>query len=385
MVPPEVVCRIAPAGQARDLSVRILHSAEEVRAWADRWDRLWQRSEVTLPTVQAEPLAMWLEHFAPKERAYVITVEQHGELVAVLPLCFRRVYGRLPVGDLTSNCWLSTGELLVDPQAHRPEVLRQLAAALDRAPWPLCWLDMVPADTPRWQAFQTTLRNSRLAVKQHERYRIGRLPVQGSFERYFAGCSRGHRQSVRKHLRQLQRAGSVEFCYFEQFAADRLEPLLHEVFTLEQQGRKSRAGCVLHCPGMFAFYRSVAEFLASRRQLRLAMLLLEGKPVAFELGWLAKGVYHCHKIGFAEGFAHYGPGHLLRMKVIERLFADPNCHAIDFQGPMTEAVRRWATQSYPITRVVVAPRRPASRLLMAGYRLLAPVVRQWRRLRAALA
>ncbi len=381
MVPPEVVCPIEYVPHTRELSVRVLRSAAEVRALAEHWDRLWQRSEVTLPTVQAEPVASWLEHFSPAQRCHVIAVQQGDQLVAVLPLRPGQVYGRVPVGDLTSNCWLSTGELLLDPETNQTEVLRTLSAALDRVPWPLCWLDMVPADAPRWQALLGSLRRAKLTVTRHDRYRIGRLPLEGSFSQYFAACSRSHRQSVRKRLRQIERRGPLEFRFLEQFQTHRLDQLLHDVFTVEQQGKKSPSGCVLHHPGMFAFYRHVAEFLADRGQLRVAMLLLEGEPIAFELGWLAKRVYHCHKIGYSERFACYSPGHLLRMKVIERLFDNGDCLAADFQGPITEAVRRWTTQSYPIARVVIAPRRTTSRLLMCGYRLLAPVVRQWRRLR----
>jgi len=377
-------CQRRSARPAAGFSLRIVRSADQLRALADQWDRLWQRSEVPLPTTQAEAVALWLEHFAPRATCHIITVYRGDELVAALPLYERRLYGRVPVGDVASNCWLSCGELLLDPGTCWEELAAPLAKAFAQCNWPLLWLDMVPIQSPRWQWLIGRLSQEGFSVVQHERYRIGRLALDGSLEQHLATCSRSHRQSVRRALRQLQRAGRVEFRYHEDFPPDNVARLLRDALAVEMQNNKKPTGCVLGAPGIWPIYCRVAELLASRRQLRLAVLLVDGRPVAFELGWLAKGVYHCHKIGYVAQFAHYSPGHVLRMKLLERLFDDPQCRAVDFQGPMTEAVRRWGVDSYPIARLVVAADRPSSRLVMTGYRLLAPVVRAARRLRKKL-
>jgi len=358
-----------------------IDSVDQLRRLAPAWDRLWERSEVTLPTARAELVAQWVEHFGAGRALRVLVVEEGGDLVAALPLAGRRTHRVLPVGDVTWNYWSPNGELLVDPEADVPAVLDLLVAGLEQAPWPLLWLDLTPFETPRWQALLGALARRGLPADVHLRYRIGQAEVDGDFETYFAQRSRAHRQGVRKSLRRLERSGPVELAAFCDFTPEEVDRRLREALVIEDRSWKHAPGrTVLSTRGMFEFYRRQARQLAEWGYLRLAFLEHRGKPIAFELGWTAKGVYHCFKVGYDPQCRGSSPGHVLRMLLLQAFAKQPGHLVVDFQGPLTEAVARWSTGSYPIGRLVIAPRRLAGRVLMTGYRALAPVIR---RLRAA--
>jgi len=361
--------------------LRQIDSVEGLRRLAAPWDRLWERSEVTLPTARAELVAQWVEQFGAGRALRVLVVEAGGELVGALPLAGRRTHRVLPVGDVTWNYWSPNGELLVDPAADVPAVMDLLVAGLQETPWPLVWLDLAPLETSRWQSLLGALVRRGLAADVHLRYRIGQAEMDGDFETYFAQRSRAHRQGVRKSLRRMERAGPVVLAAHREFAPDDVDRLLGRALAIEDRSWKHAPGrTVLSTPGMFEFYRGQARQLAEWGSLRLALLEHRGEPVAFELGWTAKGVYHCFKVGYAPEAARYGPGHVLRMLLLRALAEEPGHRLVDFQGPLTEAVARWSTGSYAIGRLVVAPPRLAGRALLAGYRALAPAIR---RLRAA--
>ena len=361
------------------LQLRRFDSIRQIRDAAAAWDRLWQRSNVTLPTARAELVAQWLEHFAPRAAIDVLVVEDEGEFMAALPLVGRRERGLLPVGDLTWNYWSPNGELLLDPAADAEAVCDLLAAAMGRLPWPLLWLELVPFETSHWQAMIRALAARRLATELHPRYRIGQVDVRGDFEEYFAGRPKSHRRAVGKALRRLEKSGPVELKVYSQFTDKELEACLRRAFDIEQRSWKQEAGgTVLGTPGMFEFYRRQARQLAQWGFLRVAFLEHRTRPIAFELGWTAKGVYHSFKVGYDPGSARYGPGHVLRMRLVESLCRQPGQVTVDFQGPLTDALSRWSTGSYPIGRLVVAPQRPSSRALLAGYRAVAPVIRRLR-------
>ena len=363
------------------LQLEQLDSIEQLRQTASAWDRLWQRSDVSLPTARAELVAQWIEHFAPRAALHALVVKKDGELLAALPLAGRRAKGVLPVGDLTLNYWSPNGELLLDPGADVRAVLDVLAGGLERLPWPLLWLELVPIETPRWQSLIRTLAGRGLSSDVHLRYRIGQVEIRGSFEDYFAQRSKSHRHGVRKSLRRLERAGPVELRVYSQFTPDEVDDRLCQAFEIENNSWKKQDGqTVFGTPGMFEFYRRQARQLAQWGHLRLVFLEHRGEPIAFELGWTAKGVYHCFKVGFDLSYGRYSPGHLLRMQLLKLLHDQPGQVMVDFQGPLTDAVARWSTRSYPIGRLVIAPRRLASRTLLAGYQTLASVIR---RLRAA--
>ena len=363
------------------LELRQIDSVQELRRLAPAWDRLWERSEVPLPTARAELVAQWIEHFDAGRRLRVLVVEEDGDLVGAMPLAGRRTHRVLPVGDVTWNYWSPNGELLVDPEADVPAVLDLLVVGLEQAPWPLLWLDLTPFETPRWQSLLGALARRGLPADVHLRYRIGQAEVDGDFESYFAQRSRAHRQGVRKSLRRLERAGPVELAAFCDFTPEEVDRRLREALVIEDRSWKHAPGrTVLSTPGMFEFYRRQARQLAEWGSLRLAFLEHRGKPIAFELGWTAKGVYHCFKVGYDSEYRGSSPGHVLRMLLLQAFAEEPGHRLVDFQGPLTEAVARWSTGSYPIGRLVIAPPRLAGRALLTGYRALAPVIR---RLRAA--
>jgi CelD/BcsL family acetyltransferase involved in cellulose biosynthesis len=315
----------------------------------------------------------------------------------------------LPVGDLASNYWSASGELLLDPAADAEAALGLVADALQETPWPLLWLDLVPLATARWQSLAEMLARRGLRVAPHVRYQIGQVEVGHDFAAFEAGLSKNLRRSLHKDLRRLERSGPAALRLIREFAPGEVRTRLREVFELETRSWKSQPGqAVLKTPGMFDFYCRQAEQLAAWGCLRVALLehggeatcfdsrtgvspvrgqgpdrrdagpVYGGRPIAGELGWVAKGVYHSFKVAYDEAFGEFGPGHLLRMFLVEEFCRARGAQVIDFQGPLTDALASWATRSYPIGRLVIAPKRLASRILFAGYRTTAVAVRRLR-------
>ena len=362
------------------LEFRRLDSIGEIRCRAAAWDRLWQRSEVSLPTARAELTAQWLEHFAQGASFCVLSVEHDGDLVGVLPLAGRKVRRVLPVADLTGNYWSFNGELLLDPQADRPAICDRLAEAVASLAWPLLWVEMIPIERAHWQAMQAALVRRKLAVDVHARYRIGQVELQGSFADYEANLSHNHRRSLRKDLRRLEREGRSEFRLKSEFTAEEVAAALTTVFQIEAGSWKQAAGgCVLSVSGLQEYYLRQCRQLAEWSCLRLALLEHRGRPIAFELGWTAKRIFHSIRVGYDQGYRSYGPGHLLRGWLIERLFQEGDVETIDFQGPMTGALAQWSTSSYQVGRLVAAPSRLSSRILWIAYRSLVPAIRRLRK------
>ena len=114
---------------------------------------------------------------------------------------------------------------------------------------------------------------------------------------------------------------------------------------IEDRGWKGRAASsVLKSPGMFDFYLEQARRAALGGQLRLVFLELDGVPIAFEYGWLSKGIYFSPKVAYDEAYAQLSPGELLRAELVERFHADRSCESIDYLGP-SSATADWSTSA----------------------------------------
>ncbi len=356
-----------PLPPTTDLQVEILDSTDALRAVAEDWDDLWQRSDVTMPTLCAEPAASWIEIFAPNTQQRIVTVRQNRRLVGALPIVGRKLRRVVPVGDVPLNQWSANGDLLIDTETDIAAVTEQLAEAIRDLPWPLLWFQMVPWKSDHWTSLAEKLAGLGAQVGTSTGFEVARTSLEGPFDDYLADRSKNLRRSVRKDLKRLEAEGRVELRLLDNLLPEEVEDLLRRAFSIEDSGWKGKAGTsVLRSDGVFEFYLRQAKHFACRGILRIAFLKCGGKAIAFEVGWIGKGVYHSFKVGYDEAYGKFGPGHLLRYKLIEAGCRDPHLHFVDFQGPINQALRPWSTETYPIGRLAVCPPRVTSRALWAG-------------------
>lgn len=352
-------------------NLRLIHltSVEELRAAASNWDDLWWRSEVVLPTVRAEMLAQWVEQFKPETAFHALIIADDGRWVAALPLVGGRVGWVIPAGGLPSNPWAPCGELLLDPTTDVDGALDLLMAAAADLPWQLLWLNEAVPESPRWQSFLRACDRAEISTSYHERYRVGRVEIDRTWDIYQKRLSKNHRHSMSRSSRRLACEGDVQFEMHSRMAVEEVEPWLQAALEVEDRGWKGKSGTsVLRTPGMFRFFTRQAEQLAQWGQLETAALRLDGRMLAFVYGFRAKSVYFAHKISFDSHFAAFSPGQLLFHHILERLHSAGGTQALDFMGPLTQALSRWRPATYGVGRVALAPHRLLGRAALYGYK-----------------
>ncbi len=354
-------------------------SADDLRKHAERWDDLWRRSETALPTARAETIALWLEHFAQRGKFRALVVERAGRYIAAAPLVGQRFKRLVEIGHLASNPWSLCGELLLDPSDADADAALDLLLAAACEAWPLLWLEAVNLESQRWQSFLRAAHRAGLAVDVHRRCNVGLTDIDRDSERYLSGRPGGFRRTVRRRVRVMQNSGKLELRALTDLAPEETTPALRRAFEVEARSWKARGGtAVLQHPDVFAYFARQSQQLAGWGQLALFTLEWDGRPIAFEFGYHAKGVYFTHKIGYDEQFSQHGPGHALKWLQAPWLAERDDWRSIDFMGPLIPAVARWTNRTYTSARLVVAPRRVFSRLLMYGYKNLRPKLRRLR-------
>ncbi len=356
--------------------VQILHGVAQLQAAAAAWDDLWWRSAVTRPTVRAELLAQWLEHFAPQADFCALVVEDQGQWVAALPLVRIAGCGRFGAVGIPSNEWSTSGDLLLANSQAVDGVLDALVAAMGKLPYPLLWLDDVPLESRRWTALLAALDRAAVAHDREGRWRIGRIEVGDDWQQCKTRWSKNHRRKMAKAAQRLASLGDVKFEMHSGLSPEQAESLLTEGLEVEDRGWKGEAGTsVLRTPGMSAFFLRQARQLAQWNQLELALLRCDGQAVALVYGLRAKGVCHWHKIGYDPQYASCTPGQLLQCCILEQLHAQPEIRAVDCMGPINHALSRWKPVEYTTGRVIVAPRPGLGRAALYACKHLWPRVR----------
>jgi CelD/BcsL family acetyltransferase involved in cellulose biosynthesis len=351
------------------LELQTFSTVAELRAAAVAWDDLWQRSEVALPTARAELLAQWLEQFAPAQPWRALAVCDGDRLLAAILLVQRSVRGLLKLGQLATNEWCTAGDLLVDPAAD-DRAIDRLVAEVGRLRWPLMWLEPIAVEESRWQRFLAAAERAGMTSLRQPCYMVGQIDLGGPWSEYEASWSGNHRRQMRKVSKRALRDGELHLSILDRLHPDEVEAWLRCGFEIEDRSWKGAAGSsVLRTPGMFNYFLAQARVAAGWGQLQLVFLEHQGRPIAFEYGFRAKGTYFTPKVGYDEQFAAYSPGQLLRLELLARLHEEGQVERVDFCGPLADATAKWANHSYPLARVLLAPRRVSSWALLQGYRL----------------
>jgi CelD/BcsL family acetyltransferase involved in cellulose biosynthesis len=344
-------------------------NAGDVAAAGSRWNDLWQRSEVTSPTVRAESLQNWLQSFAPGAEFRAVVVEQQDQFAAALPLIKRRWARLVSAGSLPANAWSSTGDLLLDPRADVPTVLASLASALDRLGWPLFRLSLVRSEAAAWRQLRHTLLEAGWGVECRPSFDVTFIPIAETWESYRQSWSKNHRHRIGGRLRRLNEQGEVRLNRLVPASLAEAQPLLERAMRIEDGGWKGREGTsMLRSPGIADYLQRLAALLVPRKELEFAFLELDGEAIAFEILFHAKGVLHSYKVGYDERYQWYDPGHLLMHELLCEAWRTRRCTGYDCFGPNTVGLRRWRGTTYQVSQLVFAPSRWLGRALLYTYR-----------------
>ena len=226
---------------------------------------------------------------------------------------------------------------------------------------PLIVFDGAATDRPSWRQFSAALVRQGIQPVVRPRFFVERLQLATDWQTFLAGRSRGLRRQIRRVRGRAEAAGTLRLQVLAGLSTAAVAKWLRIGLEIEDRGWKGRAASsVLKSPGMFDFYLEQARRAALWGQLRLVFLELDGVPIAFEYGWLSKGIYFSPKVAYDEAYAQLSPGQLLRAELVERFHADRSCESIDYLGPSSRATADWSTERYPVARVLDSdhPDRP---------------------------
>ncbi len=340
------------------------------------WDDLWRRSDVALPTLRLEELKLFAAQFCQAGSLNRLEVRREGRLLAGLPLHKSRMWHAFNVHRLPVNPWMPCGELLVDPAAG-DDVYFDLARRLKALRGSFVVAEWV-YDSETWRRLRRALHDVGCCVFSQRQFDVGLINTTGDWESYWSSRSKNHRKSVRANDRRLRKLGEVTFVRQRDFAPGQLRNQLRQAFDIEHRSWKGQQeSSVLATPGMFEFYCAGAESMAASGMLELHWLQLDGQNIAFEMGYLAKGIFHSHKVGFDPAYAKFGPGHLLMRWQLEHLFDQPEVQHVDTMSEMTAATRKWVTDSRPRYRHLISTGGSLANLMVRAISTVKPLAKRY--------
>lgn len=270
-----------------------------------------------------------------------------GCLIAVLPLLLRRsfIYG-LPVRELSAMANVHSGRF--DMLAENPLEAAHafLDVLLEQADWDVLKL----IDVPQGGAAEALLDAAGSAGLRSGRWASMNSPyiqLPTSWSEMEKTLSSHFRANLRRRRKRLADKGTISFDLCDGSTDAELTALLDEGIRLEARGWKGRGGtAICQSPDTLGFYSALAKQAKSEGQLRLRILRLNGKAIAFHYALQDGPRYLLLKPTYDEAHREVGPGHLLMEAVLQDCI-ERGLQEFDFLGPGMPWKSDWSGKSRP--------------------------------------
>ena len=262
-----------------------------------------------------------------------------------------------------------TGELDWIICRNEREVLGRFVEHLlqDSSSWDALRLHPIPSRSPLLELFRQEA--FRRGCEVHQRTASGDAVIRppARWDAYFRSLSPNFRRSLRRAAHSLQELGTLKYERLSP-AADR--GFFDRLLDVERRSWKWTKGVSLNSAAYGSFYRDLAVLADQRGLLRLWMLSLEGKDIAFDLSVLFAHGLHCLKVGYDQDYWKSFPGGLLKERLLRESF-DEGVRSVHMLWGEMDYKQRWGAVLEPQAEVLAFHRGTRSRiarnLLLTGH------------------
>jgi CelD/BcsL family acetyltransferase involved in cellulose biosynthesis len=311
--------------------VEWIHDAERFDALSSAWDAL-------LPE-DARPFDLhcwysaWWKAFGGSSELAVCVNWRDAELQGVCPLILSE--------DRTVRAMAGSHSAVFRPLARNRAAMRELTASVVAAVPRSLDVWGLPSGDPAVAALEEAVARTKMLSVLELLHVSPVVETDGDFDAWRAGSKPRWGAPLERFRRKMARDHEAQFNIVE--APRDLAAELDAGFAVEASGWKGRAGtAIISMPETEQFYREVAHAMHERGELRLSRIVLDGKPVAFDLCVLHAGRLYLLKTGYDEGFRRLAPGLVMRLSTIERCF-ELGYQAHELLGSESEWKLKFAT------------------------------------------
>lgn len=299
------------------LKVEEVTRAADLEGFRDEWNHLVAQDGGEAFFQSYEWLTAWIDHFWKDRPLAFLFVRRDGELIGLAPLLSDEE-GRLGCPGcvtLAANDYaLRAGflgarggaEILEPVVRHLRETRRGLRLNL---------LNLL-AGSPLLEELRALGQRNGFSTIVRQGTTSPVVEFQGDWDAYLQSRSKHMRSELRRKARRIEASGALSFLTASSPA--QCERAIEDVVSIEARSWKHEVGASLDLrPDAQRFYRQLARSCAPRGWLRLHLLCLDSRPVAYLYGFVFRNEYYAFHTAFDEAYEHLSPGVILFSRVLE--------------------------------------------------------------------
>jgi CelD/BcsL family acetyltransferase involved in cellulose biosynthesis len=302
--------------------IRIISESNEFESLSEVWDSLLRKSGDGNPVyLTHEWLSTWWKHFGERRKLNVVLIEKEGQTIGIVPL-MRTEYriGLFKIRVLETIGSLNCNHMGVISSGHGEEAVSAFLSYLGeelaegesvlRVAW-------VPDDCDFLNLLRRciSVSSNNLIMQEKVKTLAPYIALPSTWDEYFCSLSQNRRHMLRRKLRSLEKAHSVEF---RQYTGDSLGIMLSRFIDLhERRWQSAHVKGVFSEPKMEAFYRDIATQFVKKGWLHFSCLVVDGEIASAEYAFVYNHKFYCTTSARDIDYAKYNVGHLHQMFLIK--------------------------------------------------------------------
>jgi CelD/BcsL family acetyltransferase involved in cellulose biosynthesis len=320
----------------------ILTDRPDISPFESEWERLFAAPGNEPSTSFEWTQALLRNRLLRDDRFFLAGVTRGSETVAFLPLVVRptRLFGGrlrvlLPLADLRNT----HSDVLSNSLDQ--SVISALMAAFYELPvrWDVFRLWNVLENDPLIAQFAGAASHRPLASLIRDSHASYFLDLPDSYDEYLAARSSKFRNYLRRTERKVAAERDVRI--LELTSVNDVESGYETLLEIERASWKHQHGTAISsAPSATGFFRDLCLGAAARGRLHLQVLNVDGRPAAYNLGYVHESTYSYLKTSFAEDFKPLGVATFLRARLVRSLI-EGGLKVMDYPAQPHEWERQW--------------------------------------------
>lgn len=337
-----------------DWKIKTIRGVESLRAYQSVWDQLEGRSP-DHQDMSYDSLRSFCKYFDAENRLVSSLVFDNEKLIAALPVASSRQLGVFAVARNLSNEWFPGRSGLLDPDYDATSCVRYLLKGLQQAGISSLELDWQNSESGFAKSLRDWAEQQSCAMNEVSKFSCGWIQLADSWDAFIGDWSKNRRKFIRRSEERLAAEGPLYTVCVHDRPIEDLDRYLETCLSIEDRSWKGKQqSSLLQNPGALKHYRELVHQWHRDGRLQLYILKSNGRPIAFDLGYLKNRIANSIKISYLDDYARFSPGHVLNAMVIREMIRAGNVDRIDTLGELNEANRKWAQSSYDCTKLEIA-------------------------------
>jgi dTDP-4-amino-4,6-dideoxygalactose transaminase/CelD/BcsL family acetyltransferase involved in cellulose biosynthesis len=334
------------------MEIEILDSPNGINELTAEWDNLLYKSGVIPVYLTSSWVSNWLRYLGKKHKTFIFTVWAGGNPVSIFPLATKKSFFLKKLEFIGGD----EGDYLdfAFDINHKEECTEAFLSFLKekKKDWDVCDLKDFSEESQHYEIFDGFIKRYEWKTTLLNTWKCPYLKIDGDWDGFLKRHGRKFQYNIKRERKQLEGLGKVVFKKVE--TQEGLKRYLPEIFEVHKRRWNGfYISSKFSQPEGQKFYSGIAKDYLAKEMLRLDLLLLNEKVIAFSYSFQWSGRYFYYTPGYDPDYAKYSPGTILLMHILEDAFKS-GIKEFDFSKGELRYKSHWTTGERQNRRIIFA-------------------------------